>query len=229
MNLNDNYRNYYEENTKEYINVSFSQSPLYQIVDVEGTDVETRIVEDKNYKSNSPYEQKLMLLKPNTILKNGSYIKFYNKSTKNYETWLLMFYESNVLYPKCYIRYCNKIIRYEKNEYHCVVTSNVNLSSNIEENKLLVLPKGYLLVFVKLTEETLKTKEGQRFVIDGNSYEVQTIDIVSNTENKIGILQMNLKKVPKNNEEIQIKNTYEKNKEDNLNINEKSKQIWGGW
>lgn len=208
--MNDDYRNSYEKNSKEYINANFSQSPLYQIVDVEGINVETRIIEDKTYKSNTPYEQKIMLLKPDIILENGSYVRFVNKSTKKNETWLLMFYESNILYPKSYIRYCNKTLKYEKEEYPCVITSNIGISSDMEENKELVLPRGYLLAYVKATEDTLNTKEGQRFLIDNNAYEVQIIDIVSNTENRIGIVQMNLKQVPKNNDES-IENDVEKN------------------
>jgi len=63
IHLNDDYRNSYEKNSKEYINANFSQSTLYQIVDVEGINVETRIIEDKTYKSNTPYEQKSYVIK----------------------------------------------------------------------------------------------------------------------------------------------------------------------
>ena len=101
-------------------------------------------------------------------------------------------------------------MKYEKEEYPCAITSNIGISSDMEENKELVLPRGYLLAYVKATEDTLNTKEGQRFLIDNNAYEVQTIDIVSNTENRIGIVQMNLKQVPKNNDES-IENDVEKN------------------
>lgn len=157
-----------------------------------------------------------MLLRPDTILENGSYVNFINKSTKKNETWLITFYESHILYPKSYVRYCNKILKYKKNDYPCVITSKINLSSDIEENKELVLPKGYLLALVKATEETLQTQEGQRFLIDDNAYEVQTIDTISNIENKIGVVEMNLKQVPKNYEE-----NIETNKKENVDIAEK--------
>lgn len=202
--INDEFRKGSEYSTKEYINASFSQSPLYKIVNIEGEDVETRIIDDKNYKDGSPYESKVMLLRPNTVLVNGSYIYFKNKTTGKEETWLLMFYESHPIYPKSYIRYCNKTLKYGEKEYPCVITSRVETFGQINENKQLVLPNGYLLVYLKATADTLNTKENDRFLIDGNAYEVQTIDITSRTENKIGIVQMNLKRVPKNNEENNI-------------------------
>lgn len=220
--INDEYRNENVNNTKEYINASFSQSPLYQIVNVEGEEVETRIIDNNNYKDGSPYESKIMLLRPNTILENGSYIYFVNKITKKEEIWLLMFYENNLIYPKSYIRYCNKILKYDEKSYPCVITSRIETFGQVEENKQIVLPNGYLLVYVKATEDTLQTKEGDRFLIDDNAYEVQTIDITSRTENKIGIVQMNLKRVPKNNDEnIETK----KKKEIDNNIEKKEENL----
>lgn len=229
--INDEYRNENVDNTKEYVNANFSQSPLYQIVNVEGKEIETRIIDNNNYKDGSPYESKIMLLRPNTILENGSYIYFTNKITKREEIWLLMFYESNLIYPKSYIRYCNKTLKYGENIYPCVITSRVDTFGQVNENKQLVLPNGYLLVYIKATEDTLNTKEGMRFLIDDNAYEVQTIDITSRTENKIGIVQMNLKRVPKNNEENNIISKKEEidsssdlKKEQNNEIN---KDNWG--
>lgn len=201
LGLNENYRNSYLNNSKEYINVNFSQSPLYQVVDVEGNLIETRIIKDKKYSSSTPYEQKIMLLRPDVVLNNGCYVALKNEVTKKKEIWLIMFYESDIVTPKVYIRYCNKVLKYEKNSYPVVITSSVSISSNMEENKELVLPKNYLMAYVKATDETMQTREGQRFVIDNNSYEVQTIDTISNVENNIGIVQMNLKRVPKNQKE----------------------------
>lgn len=223
---NNRYRNEYEYNTKKFINTHFSQSPLYDIVKIDNKDIEVRIVESKNYKTNTPYEEKVLLLRPNTVVQNGSYVHIIDKNTNKNGVWLLTFYESHILYPKCYIRYCNKSLSYSNNKYPCVVTTKVSLSSDIEENKIMALPKGHLLVLVQANNETLSTKDGERFLIDGIAYEVQEVNIVSNTENKIGIVEMNLKEVPKNFEEEIVTNKNKVTQKVHTQNNEVNMNKW---
>ena len=60
--LHNNYREQYIYNTKNAINNKFSQSPYYQMIIIEGQQVDVRVIPDKDYKSNKPYEEKKILL-----------------------------------------------------------------------------------------------------------------------------------------------------------------------
>ena len=215
--LNNNYREQYICNTKNVINSKFSQSPYYQTIKIEGEMVDARVIPDKDYKSNKPYEEKKILFKPDFITDRGNYVELNNQQTQQEEIWLIMFFETNIMYPKAYIRKCNKVIECNKEKYPCVITSNIALTTNVEENKSLVLPNNYLNCYIKATTDTMQIIENDRFIIDNFVYEVQNIDNISNVDDNIGIIQMNLKKVPTNNKEEQIinKNNDEVAKEKN--------------
>lgn len=204
--LHNNYREQYIYNTKNVINSKFSQSPYYQEITIEGQPVDVRVIPDKDYKSNKPYEEKKILFKPDFITDKGNYVKLNNQQTRQEEIWLIMFFETDIIYPKAYIRKCNKVIKCNNIQYPCVITSNISLTANVEENKGLVLPNNHLNLYIKATKDTMQIIENDRFVIDNLAYEVQNIDNISNVDNGVGIIQMNLKKVPINNEEEQAIN-----------------------
>lgn len=229
---NDDVRNGFLDNSTDYINKTFSQSPLYKKVKIDNEEIEVRVVEDKLQKSNTFYEQKQLIFKPNTVVNNGAYVEIVNDITKKNEIWLLMYYVPNVLTPKGIIRYCNKSIQVKEKEFPCVVTASVSANSELIKNNELVLPKGHLLIYVQSTNETQQILENDRFIFDGNAYEVQTIDNVTHTENNIGFITLTVKKVPKTYEEA-----LNSGKDYNYNITidkvkettDNSGDIWGGW
>ena len=220
---NDNYRKNYINNTKNAINQKFSQSPYYQIVIIENEKIEARVVSNKEYTASKGYETKKILFKSDYITNKGNYVEINNQQTQEQEIWLIMFFEKDIMQPKAYIEKCNKKIKCNNVEYPCVITSNISLTTNVEENKNLVLPKNYLQCYVKATKDTLNIVENDRFIIDNNAYEVQNIDTISNVENEIGIVEMNLKKVPISNDEkneIQNNNQNNNHNDSNDNIND---------
>lgn len=194
----------YTDDTIIYIQDTFSQSPSYRIVNIDGEEHGVRIINDRKYQTANEFEQNLVLLKPKTVIERGAYMSYFNEDTKKEETWLIVFYHYHKIYPKAYARYCTKHLDYANGiSLPCVVTNKISSSAFIQENTEMTLPKDSLAVYVKATEDTMKTIEGDRFVIDGLSYEVQSINISMNTENGVGVVEMAIKKVPANHDEIE--------------------------
>lgn len=223
-------RNEQIDNSKDFLNVTFSQSPLYEIVKIENKEYEVRIWEDKIQKNGNFYEQKELIFRPDTFVENGSYVVLINPVTKLEEIWLILYYKADILTPKAFIRKCTKFLNYNGEKYPCVVSTNISSSMEVEKNQELVLPKGHLLVYVKSTEDTMNIKENTRFLIDDNAYSVQTIENTINTENGIGIVTLTMKKVPVNFEEKQeIGETIKEEVliENNEIINKND--FWGDW
>lgn len=220
-NFNGLYNGQLESNTENFIMANFDKSICYQEVMINDVKVGVRFLNDKNYSQSSPYEQKKLMFKPNSLFNNGSYIKFYNSASKREETWLLMYFETNIMYPKGYIRFCNKEISFNDKTYPCVVDTKISTTSDVDEKKDLVLPLGYLLIYVPYDDNTKNISEGTRFIIDNQSYEVQTINITSLTFNEVGLVELNVKKVPKNAKELLDTN------EDNEKNNNEEELVWG--
>lgn len=216
----------YINDTIIYLEDTFSQSPSYRLVNIDGIEHGVRIINDREYQTANEFEQNLVLLKPRTVIERGSYMSYFNKDTNKEETWLIVFYHYHEIYPKAYARYCTKKLNYSNGKtYPCVVTNKISSSAFIEENTEMVLPKDSLAVYVKATDETMKTIEGDRFVIDGLSYEVQSINISMNTEDSIGVVEMAIKKVPSKHDELEeiIKDN---NVVDNTTTDKDEKNEW---
>lgn len=207
---NSDFRTLQSGATKDFIEVSFSQSPLYKVVNIEGRKYDVRVWEDKINKGVDFFEQKELLFRPDIYVAPGSYVKLENPVTKNIETWLILYYKADEFTPRAYIRKCTKEIEYKGDIYPCVVTTSVSSSSEIVSNGEVLLPKGHKLVYLKSTQSTMGIQEKERFILDGDVYAVQTIEKTINTEDGIGVIMLTMKQVPQNHKEqleIGISNT----------------------
>lgn len=216
--------------SREYIEDVFSDSPLYQIVNIENKEYRVRIWSDKIQKNNHFYEQKQLLFKPNVYIENGSYVILKDWVTKKCETWLVLYFESDILTPKAHIRKCTKVIEYKGIKYPIVIDTTISSSMEVEKNSEIVLPKGHLLIYIKSNKDTMNIKENTRFLIDNDAYSVQTIENSINTENGVGIVILTVKKVPKTEleqKEVGTEITENIIIDDNTII--KKDDLWGEW
>lgn len=227
----DYMRDSFTNSSKEFINSKFASSPLYKKVLINGEEYEVRMIQDKLQKGSTYYEQKELLFRPDVVVNSGSYVDVFNEVTREQEVWLLMHYISDVLMPKGIIRYCNKWLDIKDKSYPCVVTTNVSASSEVIKNNELVLPKGHLLIYIQANAQTQKIIENDRFVIDGNAYEVQTMENVTHTRNGIGFITLTVKKVPKTYEEkIEVGKDYNETVTVDMNTQQVTDDgLWGGW
>lgn len=187
----------YTDTTIYYMNDVFDQSPSYREIEIDGVTHGVRIINDRMYQTANEFEQNMYLLKPQTVIERGAYATYLNEETNKQETWLIVFYHYHKIYPKAYARYCSKKLDYGNGvSYPCVVTNKISSSALIDENEQMTLPRDSLAVYVKATPETMNTKEGHRFIIDGLAHEVQSINISMCTEDGIGVVEMGIKKVP---------------------------------
>lgn len=225
---NSGMRKDYTDDTILYINDVFDQSPSYREIEIDGELHGVRIINDRMYQTANEFEQNMYLLKPFTVINRGAYATYYNEVLQKQETWLIMFYHYHKIYPKAYARCCTKTLNYSNGvSLPCVVQNKISSSAFIEENTTMTLPKDSLAVYVKATEETLNTLEGDRFVIDKLAYEVQSINISMCTEDGIGVVEMAIKKVPlKHDEKEEIGNNDNNNGNGNNSNNPSPDDEW---
>lgn len=202
-NNNDGTRYEYERDTIQYVNTIFDQSPSFKVVNIDGVPTDVRMVNNREYQTANEFEQNLYLFRPETVVERGAYSTYINEVTRKEETWLIVFYHYHKIYPKAFARYCTKKLNFKNgNSLPAVVTNKISSSAFIEENKALTLPKDSLAVYVKATSDSMAILEGDRFVIDNMSFEVQSINQSMCTEDGVGVVELAIKKVPQKYNEI---------------------------
>lgn len=196
LNAGTNIRESYIKQTNSYIDQSFSNAPTYCKVFIDGIETGVRWVQDKAYSISSGYEVKKALLRPNTVVDRGTYV------LKENDTWLTMFYHKSDCYPSIILRYCNRTLKVADKTFPCTFESGVGKSQKVDEDKTLVLANDGALIYVSANETTLNIKRLDRFVIDGQAWEVQAIDRTSSVIDGIGIISLAIKNVPLKEDEL---------------------------
>lgn len=200
-------RHEYERDTIQYVNTIFDQSPSFRVVNIDGVPTDIRMVNNREYQTANEFEQNLYLFRPETVIERGAYSTYINETTGKEETWLIVFYHYHKIYPKAFARYCTKKLNFKNgHSLPAVVTNKISSSAFIEENKALTLPKDSLAVYVKATPDSMSILEGDRFIIDDISFEVQSINQSMCTEDGIGVVELAIKKVPHRYDEIKEDN-----------------------
>lgn len=164
MNIRGNNANVLKNSTIHKINASFADSPYYKVIQIDGIDTETRIVQQDTKKANL----KMLLLKPdNTSVKGGS-IAFIDSVQ-----WLVTEFFDEEPFKKAKISECNYSIDVNGNSYPCVV-NHILFAMDVQQ--IISVPNGTALLSVQANTDTEQIALGDLFMIGGVRYKVKGID-----------------------------------------------------
>lgn len=205
---NSNITQAYINDTIVHVNDMFSKSPSYRQAKIDGIDSDCIISRKKS-------KQMDLLLRPSTIVSEGSYVDFKE------DTFIVLDFVDNEIYPKASISLCNRILKWKLSngdikEYKCFVKG-----ATYEEDKMKTVytSNGELIVYVQYNDDTKTIKPQTRFIFDESVYEVASIDNVSNVYNGKGVLKLGMT----------FTNTTSTDDKDNQIADSSGNSGWGGW
>lgn len=236
----DNVGDVYENNTINFIEAKFSDSPTFKVVGVISTQfptikqIDTRVVLVERMGT-----LREVLFRPNQGLNIGTYLIFDN------QTWLIIdqWGDRNSTKYSCLVQKCNRTIKWKDingaiQELYCIASQSPLGSKaqqgkfNIEFNKFDVsLPTGQLFVFSEYNNLTKGIKLNHRFFFGRNVYEVIGIDGISFVDSGFGIMQFTVKLTTLNDKDdtqnhIAFNNYNVSSINDISTIDEQGGRIW---
>lgn len=123
------------------------------------------------YKDN----ERKMLLRPTETTFRGAIAEFDN------EKWMVYEFHNNPVYPKAKLKLCNQDLKWNVDgmikEYPCIV--EVSTFTLNESDASVKMRDGKIKVRTPYNDDTKCIKIGQRFVFEGDSYQVTSNDKVS--------------------------------------------------
>ncbi len=161
-------------NAQRTITDSFSNSPSYELVTVNGVSQDVQITEDNILRTDS--NKKRIICKPDETISNGDLVVWDS------ENWLCTDTDDNGIHARGIIEKCNNSLVYldstgETVTVNCIITDRILM--NQKENDYYILPDNKIWVIVDSNDETTVITEDQRFILNGNAYKVESIDNVT--------------------------------------------------
>lgn len=154
-------------NSTAYINKVFSNSPYYKNVLLNGTtNLEVRML------AGDTYFDKNILLKPNTTVKIGDYIK------DGSDTYLVIDF-INKLLPRAKLKMCTHKLKWDSYQYDCFVMTNRYFILRDDLKYDIDLSEGSVLVYAPANPDTLGIKLSTRVVLGSQVYEIVAKDDLS--------------------------------------------------
>lgn len=165
-----------------YVNGIFDKSPSYKKVFVDGLETEVWLNHTKKYNELG------VLFRPLTIFNRGSYVE------SNQDVYMLTEFIQNEIYPKGKLELCNSNLKWKDEsqvlqDYKCIVKGSFYDEEEVAEN-LIIGSKAELKIIVQYNDNTKKIIPKQRFVFEGNAYEVATIDSISKVYLDSGLIEL---------------------------------------
>jgi hypothetical protein len=167
-----------------FINSSFKNSPTYRIIKVNGIDVDSRVLtgNDSNIIK--------ILFRPDTLIDIGSNLVIEDKK------WLITDVVNKVTHPKAEAQRCNEALKWKDNignifNHPCVVTTSkytVN-ALNAGNRPSIENPEGNVYIYVQLNDETKNIKHSQRFILGSQVYEIIGIDDLRMIQDNVGVIE----------------------------------------
>lgn len=164
----------------EQTNQLFKDSPMFQVVKLNGVDTDSRVSLEKDS------TERQLLLRPQTSVKKGVVATFEG------EDWLVVNYIPNKVFPKAKVKLCNALLKWNDGvstkEYPCVAKEKtVKLN---EDDDFVVTSENEIEVSTPFNNDTKTIAIKQRFLIGSKTYEVIGIDDITNVVNNVGILKL---------------------------------------
>lgn len=174
--------------TIDYINSVFKDNVIsYRDAILEnGSIIGIRVIDGKNAGENK------VLLRPNTDLNTGSVLMFDN------DKWLVFEKYGSSTYPKLNIKKCNGNIAYKfNNDIYTLSVFITNLNAirfdTRYDNMNIGLAEGEVYIYAGLNDFSKTVVLNQRFLMQGQAYEVSGIDNLSYAQNGVGVVKITSK------------------------------------
>lgn len=169
------------DNTKKFLNDNFAQSPFYQIVLVDGEEIEAIINDEKTT------EEKTLLLRPNTDMEKGQIVEFNN------HLWLIMDFNNDEIYPTLKLRLCNQRLT---NIVSLAVIPVVALGKRTdfdEDEEYLIVTTNEISVYASY-QQAKNFELQDRFTMNLREYEIIGIDDVTEVYEGKGIVKFTMER-----------------------------------
>ena len=172
------------------VDSDFEHSPHYKDILIENVTTGALV-------RNTRYSHiKSFTFRPHTEVVKGMYI------TIDGDIYLSTNPTESEIYPKVEATLCNNSLKWKDNngnivEYPCAIEGNlVELKDSIEKNqRYLANSEAKISIKVQYNEDTLEIKPKQRFLFDGHSYQVLTIDTISDVYKQKGLINLTVEAV----------------------------------
>jgi hypothetical protein len=168
----------------DLVNSSFSDSPTYQVINVEGIDTDSRVLTTNDSNKIN------ILFKLDDVINSGSNLVIDGKK------WLITDIIKKITHQKAEAQRCNEALKW-KNEsdiilsHPCVVTTlkyTVN-ALNTGSRPSIENPEGNVYIYVQLNSETKTVKHSQRFILGSQVYEIIGIDDLRMVQDNVGVIE----------------------------------------
>lgn len=174
----------FTQSTIEHYNNNFSISPNNKKAKLNNVDCEV-LYTSKNTKVCK------VLFMPNHIVKVGDYLEVDGLN------YILNELNANPILPKAKGLICNGSLKWldELGGVHEYMANMDGIGVDLEYGKVIMSTNDntLLTVTVQYNDYTKLIKPQQRFVIDSNAYEIDSIDRLSNVVNGVGTIEFKLK------------------------------------
>lgn len=147
----------------------FKESPLFQVIKVDGKDKGVRVSYEKEY-------ERQILLQPKDNTFKGSIAEFDGRS------WIVTEFIQDLVYPKAKVQFCNQTLKWKDNsgdinELPCSVRSSTFTLN--EEDESVKLQDGKISVIAPYNDLTKLINVSQRFIFEDEAYQVISVDKIS--------------------------------------------------
>lgn len=201
--------NAYVNDTITHVNGMFNQSPSFKKIKIDG--VEKDCILSHTKKANVLD----LLFRPKSVLNRGIYV------TVDADTYLITEFVPNEIYPKAVVELCNESLKWKDAlgnvlEHKCVIKART--FTEIEERQVMI-GQEELIVLVQYNRDTKTIIPTQRFILGDQTYEMLTIDDVTQIYNGVGIMQCTVK----------LSSTADSDDVVNKIADDSGNSNWGGW
>ncbi|WJJ55270.1 hypothetical protein QB910_000026 [Dabrowskivirus KKP3916] len=175
----------YLNETSNFLNQTFADSPSFTQIQVEGVVTDARIIRNPE----NPHAKRV-LFRPNTVVYEGQYVTYNN------DTWLIQHFQPHPVFPKGDILQCNESLRWidaagVSHIVPCVFISLHRMVTVTQDTQMETF-KFQMRVLVKYTDETQSIQVSQRFILGNQAYIVAGIDSVSEIYDGHGTLDISI-------------------------------------
>jgi hypothetical protein len=178
----------YVNDTIAIINADFTNAPSYRQIQLNGVD------EDCTFNLTKESNKREILLRPRTIIKKGMYVQLESND------YIVTECVPNEIYPKAEIVLCNNTLRWRDTlnvlkQYSCIIKGDsISINNDNTGDKRLVIDSiAELKVIVPYNDDTKTIEPTQRFVFDGNAFDVTGIDRMTDVFKDEGLIILTVK------------------------------------
>jgi hypothetical protein len=174
------------------INADFTNAPSYRVIKLNGVD------EDCTFNLTKESNKREILLRPRKTIEKGMYVLL------DTDIYIVTECVPNEIYPKAEIVLCNNTLRWRDTlnvlkQYSCIIKGDsISINGDVTGDKRLVMDSmAELKIVVPYNDETKTIEPTQRFVFDGQAFDVTGIDRITDVYKDKGLITLTVKATAK--------------------------------